>query len=351
VVVAASKRVFYSLVFVRDFLLDEFLERETDELVRSWEDYDRQFLANYLVQDVQDPRINLQSILTRHFILRELFDDDASFLIDHEIRFSLFANWVMGIVKSGIHQPELKSILESLREQKPNQYGYIIPWYVSEIFRMLATSNYICDILLSPLAEDGEHFADDKLFSTFENVWTEELAVHDAKRISVIEPACGSANDWRFFVRFGISRFINYTGFDLCENNIVNSKSMFPDADFRVGNVLEIDCEDDAYDYCYVHDLFEHLSIPAMETAIAEVCRITKKKLCVHFFNMSESTDHEIKKVASYHYNLLSCKRVKELFLKHATKVKSVCIDKMLEDKYDFPDMHNKDAYTFYVTI
>lgn len=331
--------------------MDESLERETDELIRSWSDYDRKFLADYLVRDVQDPRINLQSILSRHFILRELFGEETAYLMDHEIRFSLVANWLMRLLKFGISQEELKSILESLQEQKPNIYGHIIPGYVSETFSMLATSNYISEMLLNPLAEDDEHLINDRLLSTFENVWCEELAVRQAQAISVIEPACGSANDWRFFDRFGISRFVNYTGFDLCENNIINCKSMFPDANFRVGNVLEIDSADDSYDYCYVHDLFEHLSIPAIEAAIAEVCRVTKKKLCVHFFHMSENDEHEVREVGSYHYNLLSCKKTKELFLKHATKVKSVCIDKMLDYKYDFLEMHNKYAYTFYVTI
>ena len=51
---------------------------------------------------------------------------------------------------------------------------------------------------------------------------------------------------------------------------------MFPKVDFNVGNILEISAEDDAFDYCFVHDLFEHPSLEAMVSAISEICRVTR---------------------------------------------------------------------------
>ncbi len=51
-------------------------------------------------------------------------------------------------------------------------------------------------------------------------------------------------------------------------------------------NVFNIDVKDDEFDYCFVHDLFEHLSIDAMIKAISEICRTTQQSLCIGFFNM-----------------------------------------------------------------
>ena len=72
-------------------------------------------------------------------------------------------------------------------------------------------------------------------------------------------------------------------GFDLCEKNVRNAKRMFPNVRFQVGNVLEIDAEDKSFDCCFVHDLFEHLPIEAMEMAIKQVCRVTREGICAGF--------------------------------------------------------------------
>ncbi len=331
--------------------MDEFLKNETAELIRSWEDYDNHFLAEYLVRDVQDPRINIQSIISRHFLVDKLFGDAPSYLMDHEVRFSLVVNWIMGLQKSGIADHELLSLLNALFNDADISYGRQIPPYICQTFEMLSIPNYICELLTARPPEDGENFIADYLLNTFSRIWNEELQSRDAETISVIEPACGSANDWRFFDTFGISRFVNYTGFDLCDKNISNAQSMFEDVDFKVGNILEIGSDDNSYDYCFVHDLFEHLSIEAMEVAIAEICRVTKKQICAHFFNVSRSNQHVIEKTAHYHWNMLSCEKTKEIFMRHASKVEVVCIDQFLSEKYNCTDTHNKDAYTFYISI
>ena len=56
------------------------------------------------------------------------------------------------------------------------------------------------------------------------------------QRLSVLEAACGSANDYRFIEAFGLARLLDYTGFDLCEKNIFNAKQLFPMAQFNVDN-------------------------------------------------------------------------------------------------------------------
>ncbi len=86
--------------------------------------------------------------------------------------------------------------------------------------------------------------------------------------IRVLEPACGSANDYRFLHQFGLARVIRYTGFDLCDKNVGNARSLFPETEIGVGNVLEIGFPNHAFDLCFVHDLFEHLSPEAVEQAV-----------------------------------------------------------------------------------
>ena len=46
------------------------LKAESSKLERSWMRHDSDKLRHYLVSGVEDPRINAQSILSRHFLLQ-----------------------------------------------------------------------------------------------------------------------------------------------------------------------------------------------------------------------------------------------------------------------------------------
>jgi len=61
------------------------LEQETESLRQAWQLYEYFQLQDYLVQDVQDPRINIQSILSRHFLIDRIFDtsDELLHLMEH----------------------------------------------------------------------------------------------------------------------------------------------------------------------------------------------------------------------------------------------------------------------------
>jgi len=62
--------------------MQEHLKLETERLTMSWMRHSRDTLRNYLVQDVQDPRINVQSILTRHFLIEQLFGEQFETLME-----------------------------------------------------------------------------------------------------------------------------------------------------------------------------------------------------------------------------------------------------------------------------
>jgi SAM-dependent methyltransferase len=331
--------------------MEERFQNETEWLVRSWSKHNSLVLRDYLVKDVEDPRINVQSILTRHWLINQLLGDKYDELMEHEIRFALVMNWLLKLLKKNVRTSQLQAILYCLIEKQNNAEGIEIPLYISETFSKLSMPNYICDALNLPVSDDAGGILPDYIISTFGKIWKEILANEEHEKISVLEPACGSANDYRFIDAFGIAGFLNYHGFDLCQKNVFNAKQMFPDVNFSVGNAIEIQAEDNVYDYCFVHDLFEHLSVEAMECAISEIRRVTKYGVCVGFFNMHDGNEHIVHAVDEYHWNKLSINKMRELLTNKGSEVEVIHIDSFLFRKYGFSDTHNKNACTFIVKI
>ncbi len=313
--------------------------------------YDRATLRDYLVRDVEDPRINVQSILTRHFLIERLFSRRFEALMEHELRFGLVMNWLIGLLNKSIRAGQLHAVLDALLAGEDEAEGLEIPPYISETFAALALPNYICDLFCWTPVETTEVPIPEYLMSTFQMIWREALAGEQPPRMSVLELACGSANDYRFIEAFGIANLIDYMGFDLCEKNIRNAKQMFSMAHFEVGNALKIEAEDEAFDYCFLHDLFEHLSIEAMEAAIAEICRVTRKNICAGFFNMYYGERHIVQAVGHYHWNYLSMAETRAIFERYASAVQVIHIDTFLRSKFRCDDTHNKGAYTLLVNL
>ncbi|MFH1719626.1 MAG: class I SAM-dependent methyltransferase [Planctomycetota bacterium] len=331
--------------------MDKRFELETEHLTKSWTRYDADTLRDYLVQDVEDPRINVQSILTRHFLFERLFGERFGHLMEQELRFGLVVNWLLKLLKKSVNAEQLRSVLDALLTGEDNAEGLEIPAYVSETFDGLAVPNYMCDLLIWAPVETTDAPIPEYLMSTFQAIWHEVLAGEQPERISVLEPACGSANDYRFIDSFGISRLIDYAGFDLCDKNVHNARQMFPDVRFSVGNAIEIKAEDKAFDYCFVHDLFEHLSIEAVEVAIAEICRVTRYGICAGFFNMHAGLRHVVKPVDDYYWNTLSLAETKAVFKQHTSAVRVIHIDAFLRSQFGCADAHNKGAHTLIINV
>jgi len=331
--------------------MQERFRGETDGLIRSWMRYDWETLRDYLVQDVEDPRINVQSILTRHFLIERLFGKRFATLMEQELRFGLVVNWLLKLLKTSVHVGQIHAVLDALLEARNNAEDVAIPQYVSETFSTLTLPNYVCDLFTWAPVETIDAPIPEYLMETFQKIWIEFLDSERRRPISVLEPACGSANDYRFIDAFGIGRFLNYTGFDLCEKNILNARRMFPDVCFQMGNVLEINAPDRIFDYCFVHDLFEHLSVEAMTIAISEICRVTRKEICIGFFNMYDGDQHAVKAINAYHWNKLSMGRTKTIFEQHASAVRVIHIDSFLLSRFGCGDTHNEGAYTFIIRL
>jgi len=190
---------------------------ESDRLRRSWQRVEAETLDAYLVSGVEDPRINVQSILNRALLCDAIFPGRFTRLIEEELHFGFTTtrNLIDG------NEPPAKSL------------------------------------------------------DAFQNIWRRELDGLSHEGYSLFEPACGSANDYRYLASYGIARFFRYAGLDIAPKNVANARRRFPNVDFRVGDLMQSGLADLSFDFSFVHDLFEHLSLDGVHRAVEELLRLT----------------------------------------------------------------------------
>lgn len=285
---------------------------ERRALVRSWAEHKADDLDQYLVSGYQDPRINAQSILTRHFLAGKVFGADEFVDLEHrELDFCVRMN------------AELR---KSAAELDVPMRAYLDPGKRAMVAR----------------AES----AIEESKNTYEELWARELANLSANSISVLELACGSANDYRFFASYGLARFLDYTGIDLNPKNIENARARFPDVRFEEGDVTELPFETGAIDYVVAFDIFEHLSLASMRQAISEAMRVARSGMVLSFFNMVDKPEHveEIRKL--YHWNKLSAPKIVELLESTFERVTAYHIPTLLRKEHGAVKTHNERAWT-----
>lgn len=340
--------------------MDPARQQESEKLVRSWNQHDAAWLRDYLVSGVEDARINVQSVLSRHFLIENIMPAPCGELMQQEYIFAAAMNCLLALMRRMTDTEDLVAVLHALKRGSDNAEGIEIPQFLIEVFARLPAvagklpvPNYLEGFLSGTSIESGQTQPHQPSLNAFCNIWSETLAPLNATDgqsiapLSVLEPACGSANDYRYLDAYGIGRFLDYTGFDLCEKNIANARTMFPAVRFEVGNAFEISAPDKAFEYCFVHDLFEHLSLEGMQVAISEICRVTRQGLCVGFFSMDEIAEHRVREVDEYHWNTLSMAAMKELFAQHGFAAQVIHIGTFLRQQVGCDFTHNPDAYTF----
>ncbi len=334
--------------------MDDALRVESEKLVRSWMQHAPAKLRDYLVAGVEDPRLNLQSIFSRHFLVRAIFDQKYSELMNQECRFAAVTNWLTAVA-ANTDPEDLNAVMHALRLGADNAEGLEIPRFILKTFASLPLSlgpleipNYI-ETILTEGSQSARGINPSVALDTFKNLWRQTLEAEHlpVRLLTVLEPACGSANDYRFLDSYGMSRFLDYTGLDLCPTNTENARELFPDAHFEIGNVFEINAPDHAFELSFVHDLFEHLSIEGAQGAIKEVCRVTRQAICANFFQMDEIPQHIIRPTDEYHWNLLSMDQIKKLFAAHGFSAQVIQIKSFLRQELGCHYTHNPNAYTF----
>lgn len=287
-----SYRIFRCMAWLKIKLkLSDKTAEETKGLIKSWSYLDKNTARAYLTGKFQDPRINLQSILTRHFLIKEIFGDEFTDMMRDEIKFSIEAN--------------------------------------HKLFR-------------------DEHIPDREL-DRYKIIWAEKLAEKKHEAVSVLEPACGSANDYRYFSAYGIARFLDYKGFDLNETNIKNAREMLPRANFYIDNILDMKATEGTFDHVIIFDLFEHLSLSGLDKVLCGICRMANKGMAVNFFNMSDIAAHKEQPLRYYHLNELSMPMIRKFFTDQGFSLKIIRMYDLLPLNFIYMGSENKKAYTFLI--
>jgi SAM-dependent methyltransferase len=333
--------------------MNEDLRRETENLTRSWQQRDPAWLRDYLVRSVEDPRLNAQSIITRHFLIESLFDPRYAGIADHEHRFGAVVNWLSSYLAHGGTGEDIAALDHALRRGADNAEGLPIPAFISTTYSCLPVvigdveiPNYLARALQPRPASTDPWLPSEDVLNTFMTLWRGILSSEPPRQMRVVEPACGSANDYRFMAACGLAPFLDYTGFDLCQRNVANARDMFPSATFEIGNAFEMRWPDNSFEVCFVHDLFEHLSIAGLQQAIAEISRVTRHALCAGFFSMYDGAEHVVRPVDEYHCNTLSLETTRRLFEAHHFEVQAIHIQTFLEWRLGCDRHHNPNAYT-----
>jgi SAM-dependent methyltransferase len=327
--------------------LNPQLQAETQALIRSWAGYDRGWLRDYLVSGVEDPRVNLQSVLSRHFLAQRIAPGRFALLQREELRFASVVAWLRRVLARPDGADAVDGLSRALARGADNLDGLEIPRFVSLTFQGLPSASDGVDIpnyLERGSAADWARLCDRP--DLFLGLWRNALGTLPAAGLRVFEPACGSANDYRFLDQCGLARHLDYVGIDLCTANIENARQLFPGVRFMEGNVLALPFGDRAFDVCVVHDLFEHLSLEALELALDEVGRVTRDALCLGWFRLHEGMEHVVNRVDDYHANLLSLPRLREGlaargFASQWVHLGTFCRQELRADAY-----HNPNAYT-----
>jgi SAM-dependent methyltransferase len=286
------------------------LRAEEAQLKKVWAGYKTENLEFYLVTGYQDPRINAQSIIARHMLVRALFGSDFEDLMREEL----------------VHAVELNEAIRVRAAELGIDPDVSGPG-------ALANRARVSEVIADRAPIFGER-------------WRTALADREAPPLSVLEFACGSANDYRAFADYGIARFLDYTGIDLNDTNIANAKRTFPGINFRVDSILSLPEADHSIDYVIGFDILEHLSLPAKRTAMDAAVRICRRGVHFAFFRMEEIPDDILTPVRNYHSNTLSAPRMRDYMGKRFSSVQLINIPELLGRDFGADHSHNPGAYT-----
>lgn len=333
--------------------MNDALKSETRRLEQSWDRHDERWLQDYLVGSVEDPRLNVQSVLTRHFLIEAATGLRWAGLMEAELRFAICLTWLVKQIERGAGPEDFVAIRHALARGADNAEGTPLPVYLTPTraglpadLPGLRVPDYL-EPLLGWLAEQpNPGLARAPGTGAFAALWRRQLASRPTDRLRVLEAACGSANDFRAMVDCGLADWLDYRGFDLCAKNVANARRLFPEARFEIANVFAIPAEDRAHDFVFTHDLLEHLSPEGRRQALRELCRVTRRALSIGCFNMHEEATSIIRPVEDYHWNTLSVAEVRAEIEAHGLRVQVISIAAFLEAAFGCTDTHNRKAYT-----
>jgi SAM-dependent methyltransferase len=327
--------------------MDDAILREEWNLKQSWDGLPSEYLDRYLVSGVEDPRINAQSILTRALLIDTLYPGRFDALIGEELRFGAVLTWVLQEMEKGSTRGELLDAVESTGTGAiPEFLRAAHDWLQDDACPI---PDYLASVLGHFDPDQPRPYLPKPALDTFMVIWSGQLAQTSGPSISVLEAACGSANDYRFLCHCGVAKSLRYTGIDIAARNIANARSRYPQVDFRVQSILATDLPDDSFDCLFCHDLVEHLSLEAMERALGEMFRIARSDVILHLFNGKWSDAHEVVPLGTYHRNRLSMEKIAAFFERLGGHVTCLEMAQWLREKIGSPGYHNPNAFSLIV--
>ena len=325
---------------------DLSIDMENERLKASWNCHSAEQLATYLCIEEQDQRINTHSILTRALLSDTLWPGQFDALINEELRFGVVMTWLLQELRSGVNRFTLLDELDGSTQSRP------IPEVVRQVVAWLQTeactvSDYVTDALMSKDPDQPDWYLFEPALNTFCRLWASQVQGLTSERISILEIACGSGNDYQAIRDFGLAAHVSYSGFDISWKNISNARSQHPGVNFFEASVLRSGLPDNSFDYIFVHDLLGHLSPEGMEVAIAEIIRIARKEAWIHCYNVADIERHEIRPFQLYFRNRLSIPQFMASLEKAGASVDVISISDMLDRKFRFVPEYTATSGTF----
>jgi hypothetical protein len=162
---------------------------ETEMLVRSWVQHEAAWLGEYLVAAVEDPRLNLQASLSRHFLVDELAPARFTDLMRQEYRFAATMEWLLrgsALLKDAETR---HAALHALRRGSDNAEGEEIPAFIVQTFANLPAEtddcvipNYVETFLTQPKQGGDPIWSSETTLDTFGLAWKAVLQKHFPSR-------------------------------------------------------------------------------------------------------------------------------------------------------------------------
>jgi ubiquinone/menaquinone biosynthesis C-methylase UbiE len=282
-------------------------EAESENLRNAWLRHPAGFLDSYLIQGVENPCFNPQSVVMRHLILDAMQPGLHRDLAEQEMLYSACVCATIAAAGRGTFD----AFTAALEGEPKAETVFPLPQFLKDIrdqkTALPFTLRTVWQQVLNAILNSYSNFS-----SPFEPLWRERLASLKIERPTILEAACGSANDYRYFSRYGLDALCDYTGVDICGTNIANAKRRCPGGTFLEADALSLPFPDRSFDFFYVFDLFEHLSLGAFHRALSEAVRVTRRKLWLSFFQLEERAEHLEVPSPPYYLNILSVQKTCE---------------------------------------
>lgn len=104
--------------------------------------------------------------------------------------------------------------------------------------------------------------------------WLEKFTSLISDSARVLDLGCAYGRDVQYFFENGFDIY----GFDISEEMIGVARTKIPKAKFKVGNLLELDYEDDYFDGVWSSATLVHISRNDIDIAIKQINRVLKRE-------------------------------------------------------------------------